>query len=272
MAKNKPLPEGLLARLHGKGSMSEVLKIERERLLQQSQQEMQRRLSGPAASPTPSLESEGHPTPVAPALERQPAPTAALAMAEPSLHPLPAGQVAQFAGRLTTARVEETGRLEGLSQFSRFAGEDLSDFGTIVRHSATSVKLSIEPQPTAVELYYGEKVNPSLPFTAQRNLLAAVRRLTLSRGALTCQIPLDVLAGACGIRNLKTLRKWLGDLHDKKHLKYTPLHGDLRGSLITLTPPPEILAVVQQWWGETPATLAKPSPLPDAGKFAGGGK
>src|SRR5690348_16000983 len=55
MAKNRQLSESLLARLHGKGSMSEVLKIERERLLKQSQQEMQRQLS-PASANT-SLDS-----------------------------------------------------------------------------------------------------------------------------------------------------------------------------------------------------------------------
>src|SRR6516165_9129823 len=51
MAKQTKIPDGLLARLHGKGSMSEILKIERERLLQQSEQEMHRQLAPSAVRP-----------------------------------------------------------------------------------------------------------------------------------------------------------------------------------------------------------------------------
>ena len=40
------MPEGLIAQLHGKGSMSEVLRIERQRLMEQAAEEMRVQLGG----------------------------------------------------------------------------------------------------------------------------------------------------------------------------------------------------------------------------------
>jgi hypothetical protein len=289
MPKNRQLPESLLAKLHGKGSMSEVLRIERERLLQQSREEMERQLSpspeeGQVSSPqadgailanAAKLDSADRPTATnaPPAIEAVSKPVY-VEIPEPTFpqqetinappttsrfYPNLAQESvgARFAGDPVDAELGRSGRLEGLSRFSRVAGDDLSDFGTIVRHSAASIAAKTWPLPLAAQQYYLEKVDASLPFTAQRNLIACVRRLTLSWGALTCQIPFELLSAASGIRNLKTLRKWLADLHARKHLKYTPVHGDLRGSLITITPPPEIMAVIEQWWRERLNTVSK---------------
>ena len=46
MPKNKQLPDVLLSKLHGKGTMSEILDIERTQLLKQSEQDMQRQSEG----------------------------------------------------------------------------------------------------------------------------------------------------------------------------------------------------------------------------------
>src|SRR5579872_7388472 len=45
MAKNKRLPEPVLAHLHGRGSLSEVLQIERAHLMHEAQNEMQRTIT-----------------------------------------------------------------------------------------------------------------------------------------------------------------------------------------------------------------------------------
>jgi hypothetical protein len=58
MPKNKRLPDELLAKLHGKGTMSEILDIERARLLKQSEQDMRRQLGG---SESPGLSGQTTP-------------------------------------------------------------------------------------------------------------------------------------------------------------------------------------------------------------------
>jgi len=127
-------------------------------------------------------------------------------------------------------------------------GDDLSEFGTIFRHTPlTASQAPPHYLPKTCQDYYAQIVDSSLPFTAQRNLLSSIRRLTLGWGTLSCQITLELLSSSSGIRNLKTVRKWLGDLHDKKHIRYTPVHGDLRGSIITLTPPQGLLTAIEQW-------------------------
>jgi hypothetical protein len=276
--------------------MSEVLQIERERLLQKSQEEMQRQLSptlsgteatpgglgtntppvgatsggvpeGPPANspvaPEPRLSSEPshgqQPTPFASDLARTP-PVAVVPrrpMGVPYANLMTAGAVVQVTPGGVPPEGRESLRIEGLSRYSRVVGDDLSEFGRIVRHSAGSVRVKTWPLPTPVERYYTDLVDPSLPFTAQRNLLVCVRLLTLSWGALTCQLPLDLLAATANIRNLKTLRKWLADLQARNHIRYTPVHGDLRGSLITITPPPEIAACMEQWWKQNPDAIAR---------------
>lgn len=288
MPKNKPIPEALLSRLHGKGSMSEVLQIERDRLLQKSQEEMQQRLSPPSntAGPeeleisrrAPSIESASKSPPeiqpssmqeewkTEPAVVRsgsEPHFVPGTGYVAPGLPTLPVRPM-EYHERLTSsnagkqpqapvdAGIGNSARIEGLSRSSRVVGDDLSEFGRIVRHSAASVREKTWPLPPAVQRYYAESVDPALPFTAQRNLLVCVRLLTMSWGTLTCQIPLDLLAATAHIRNLKTLRKWLADLQGRKHIKYTPIHGDLRGSLVTITPPHEIVAYIEQWWKQNP--------------------
>jgi hypothetical protein len=271
--------------------MSEVLQIERERLLQKSQQEMHRQLSpnlsatqaapGESATQVPPVEATSRGFPEGP-----PANPPVVPERRPNLDPNPSPQPATFVtdatgtlpdavatqrptagsylnvptasarpqlpqGRMPTED-REPFRIEGLSRYSRVVGDDLSEFGPIVRHSATSVKAKTWPYPAPVERYYTDLVDPALPFTAQRNVLICVRTLTLSWGVLTCQIPLDLLATTANIRNLKTLRKWLADLQARNHIRYTPVHGDLRGSLITITPPREIVACMEEWWKQNP--------------------
>lgn len=305
MPKNKQISEGLLSRLHGKGSMSEVLRIERERLLQKSQEEMRRQLSpiaterevvapgaGGHVSPVElatKILSEAQPSNTAGSLNHQadiassppvekpyfvpdthgpaqemPAPPRSAPWSYPNTAP-PSGGPSISRNRLDP-EITEPIRLEGLSQFSRVVGDDLSEFGTIVRHSSASARVKTWPLPPAVSRYYTEKVHPSLPFTAQRNLLACVRMLTLSWGALSCQIPLDLLAAAASIRNLKTLRKWLADLQGRKLIRYTPVHGDLRGSVVTITPPPEIVVYIEQWWKQNPDSVPRHPENPNDGR------
>src|SRR5215472_10499439 len=69
MPKNKRLPDELLAKLHGKGTMSEILDIERARLLKQSEQDMQRQLGRPEP---PALSGQQSPDPGIPAPVLQP--------------------------------------------------------------------------------------------------------------------------------------------------------------------------------------------------------
>ena len=68
MPQKKTLSEGLIAQLHGKGSMSEVLRIERQRLMEQAAEEMRVQLGGvggPWAPPrSPGRRSRWRPLPL----------------------------------------------------------------------------------------------------------------------------------------------------------------------------------------------------------------
>lgn len=223
MSQKKPLPEGLIAQLHGKGSMSEVLRIERQRLMEQANEEMRLQLGGTssgaavAAMPKP-----------APALEVVPQ----LDTYQPSKLPMP--------GPMPVVRRSQ----EGLSKLSRFVGEDLSEFDGIITHSEQTISSAPE-WPT--DPYYVD-VNNTLPFSSQRDLLASICRLTVGWGSFSCRITLSLLAASSGIRNAKTLRKWLADLQRKRHIRYVPVHGDLRGSIIELTPPEEVRSSIERGW------------------------
>jgi hypothetical protein len=291
MPKNKRLPDELLAKLHGKGTMSEILDIERARLLKQSEQDMRRQL-GRSESPapgghvqdsavTPSQVFQPLPQPLAPAVlsgssepEREPVilPSVSAQIENvttdrhtPTVMPLPVATPAitktYEVETYQPAIIHDSNPIplwptvparstEGLSVLSRVVGDDLSEFGTIFRHSVETVAAPPRFLPEAAQTYYMEKVDPSLPFTAQRNLLAAIRRLTLGWGALSCQITLELLSNASGIRNFKTLRKWLADLNRRNLIRYTPVHGDLRGSVVTLTPPSEVGVEIERCWHE----------------------
>src|SRR5216683_341941 len=100
MPQKKLLPEGLIAQLHGKGSMSEVLRIERQRLMEQAAEEMRAQLGGVS-----SAKGAGAAAAVAAALEVHTPDTY-----QPS--------------KLPVIRRSQ----EGLSKLSRFVGEDLSEF------------------------------------------------------------------------------------------------------------------------------------------------
>jgi len=216
MPQKKPLPEGLMAQLHGKGSMSEVLRIERQRLMEQAAEEMRVQLGGaPVAAPRA----------VAVAAAEAPLP---IDTYQPSKLPMPAARRSQ----------------EGLSKLSRFVGEDLSEFDGIITHSEQTV-LAVPEWPT--DPYYVD-VNNSLPFSSQRDLLGSICRLTVGWGTFSCRITLGLLSVASGIRNPKTLRKWLADLQRKRHIHYVPVHGDLRGSIIELTPPEEVRNSIERSW------------------------
>jgi hypothetical protein len=288
MPKNKRLPDELLAKLHGKGTMSEILDIERARLLKQSEQDMRRQLGqleshGSAAQPS---DSGAVAVPLLPPLvpadisvSREPEseqtipPSAGagidnITSARHRTTPTPANvdsyrinavdidtyQPAAseaFPPRLTSSWPATPSRgVEGFSVLSRVVGDDLSELGIIFRHSVETVSAPPRFSPEAAQAYYTQRVEPLLPFTAQRNLLGAIRRLTLGWGALSCQITLELLSNASGIRNFKTLRKWLADLNRRNLIRYTPVHGDLRGSVVTLTPPSEVRAEIERWWHE----------------------
>jgi len=196
MAKNKRLPEPVLAHLHGRGSLSEVLQIERAHLMHEAQNEMQRTIT--------------REEPVAPTY------------------------------------IEVRVRRDGLSASSRVVGDDLSEFGRIVVHSEETV-LSAGPW-NHMEAPYIQEVEATLPFSGQRQIYNAIHRLTVGWGAFTCQVTLDLLSRVSGIRNSKTLRKWIGDLDARKHIRYTPVHGDLRGSIITLAPPEHARLAIERFW------------------------
>jgi len=197
MAKNKRLPEPVLAHLHGRGSLSEVLQIERAHLMHEAQNEMQRTITReePAVAPT---------------------------------------------------YIEVRVRRDGLSAASRVVGDDLSEFGRIVVHSEETV-MSAAPW-NHMESPYIQEVEATLPFSGQRQIYNAIHRLTVGWGAFTCQVTLDLLSRVSGIRNAKTLRKWIGDLDGRKHIRYTPVHGDLRGSIITLVPPEHARLAIERFW------------------------
>jgi hypothetical protein len=233
MSQKKPLPEGLMAQLHGKGSMSEVLRIERQRLMEQASEEMRLQLSGPASAaapapvavmpkPAPNLEA-GHARLEAAAAAAAPQPDTY----QPSKLPTPMRR-----------------SQEGLSKLSRFVGEDLSEFDGIITHSEQTISAAPE-WPT--DPYYVD-VHNTLPFSSQRDLLAAICRLTVGWGSFSCRITLSLLSAASGIRNAKTLRKWLADLQRKRHIRYVPVHGDLRGSIIELAPPEEVRSSIERGW------------------------
>ena len=215
-----------MAQLHGKGSMSEVLRIERQRLMEQANEEMRLQLGGgpgtsPAAAPAPLGASAAA---AKPALEVVPQPDTY----QPSKLPMPVVRRSQ----------------EGLSKLSRFVGEDLSEFNGIITHSEQTISAAPE-WPT--DPYYVD-VNNTLPFSSQRDLLASICRLTVGWGTFSCRITLSLLSASSGIRNAKTLRKWLADLRRKRHIRYVPVHGDLRGSIIELTPPEEVRSSIERGW------------------------
>lgn len=190
MATRKPVPQALLARQHGKGTMSEILEIERRLLREQGDRDMARQLA-----------EQG------------------------KLVDLPTYQPANLEGEA------------GLSQRSRIVGDDLSKLGFVVAHPPMTPALTAVPDDA--RHYYEQGVVPTLPFPHQRRLLLTLRDHTLPWPALACQMPLAALAERSGIRNAKTIRKWLDDLHRRGHIEYVPVHGDPRGPVYRLTPPAE---------------------------------
>jgi len=228
----KTLSEGLLAQLHGKGSMSEVLRIERQRLKEQADEEMRQQLTGAAAA-IPK-------TAAAPALAEAPLPRDTY---QPSKAPIPAVPTAMPVGPIPLP-MPAARRSEGLSKRSRFVGDDLSEFEGIITHSEQTLQAAPE---WTTDPYYQDVYN-GLPFSSERDLLGALCRLTIGWGTFTCRITLGLLSAASGIRNAKTLRKWLADLHRRRHIQYVPVHGDLRGSIIELTPPEEVRNSIERTW------------------------
>jgi hypothetical protein len=222
ISQKKTLPQGLIAQLHGKGSMSEVLRIERQRLMEQAAEEMRAQLGGAGVSVAPVVAVPK--AAAATAVETVPP----IDTYQPSKLPVPAPRRSQ----------------EGLSKLSRFVGDDLSEFDGIITHSEQTVMAAPE-WPT--DPYYVD-VNNTLPFSSQRDLLAAICRLTVGWGTFSCRITLSLLSSSSGIRNAKTLRKWLADLQRRRHIHYVPVHGDLRGSIIELTPPEEVRSSIERSW------------------------
>ncbi len=211
MSPKKAVSEALFARLHGKGSMSEVLRIERQRLMEQAADDMRVQLGSSASAavalaPSPLPAAAGHPD-----AQQPPAPD--------------------------TVR-------EGLSRFSRFVGEDLSEFSDTMVHTEQTVSAATEwPK----DPYYAD-VHNTLPFSLQRQLLSTICSLTLGYESFSCRITLELLSKASGIRNSKTLRKWLADLQKRHSIRYIPIHGDLRGSIIEITPPEEVRGAIERTW------------------------
>ena len=198
--------------------MSEVLRIERQRLMEQAAEEMRAQLGAAAAPvtiPKAAAAAAAEPPPV-------------IDTYQPSKLPVPAPRRSQ----------------EGLSKLSRFVGDDLSEFDGIITHSEQTI-LAVPEWPT--DSYYVD-VNNTLPFSSQRDLLGAICRLTVGWGTFSCRITLSLLSGSSGIRNAKTLRKWLADLQRRRHIHYVPVHGDLRGSIIELTPPEEVRSSIERGW------------------------
>ena len=222
ISQKKTLSEGVLAQLHSKGSMSEVLRIERQRLMEQAAEEMRLQLG---VAPTPLGPAVAIPKAIA-AAAVEPAPP--VDTYQPSKLPMPVVRRSQ----------------EGLSKLSRFVGDDLSEFDGIITHSEQTI-LAVPEWPT--DPYYVD-VNNTLPFSSQRDLLGAICRLTVGWGTFSCRITLGLLSAASGIRNPKTLRKWLADLQRRRHIHYVPVHGDLRGSIIELTPPEEVRSSIERGW------------------------
>src|SRR5579863_7953513 len=134
----------------------------------------------------------------------------------------------------------------GLSKLSRIAGEDFSELGRIVVHTEETL---LGPAPINVpHSSFIDHTTDAMPFASQRSLYSAIARLTLGWGTFGCQITLERLSGIAGIRNYKTLRKWLSDLHQRKLIRYVPVHGDLRGPIIILTPPDHVRLPIERAW------------------------
>jgi hypothetical protein len=208
MSPKKSASDMLLTRLHGKSSMSEVLMIERQRLLEQAAEEMRVRLAPPALAPQPAPFEPKHQDTY-----------------QPSKQP---------------ERVVQ----EGVSRFSRFVGEEMSEYAGIIVHNEGTVMTARE---WPLDSYYTELSN-TLAFSSERQLLLAICRLTVGCESFSCRVTLDVLSTASGIRNGKTLRKWLADLQKRRYIRYIPVHGDLRGSVIEITPPEEIRGSIERNW------------------------
>jgi hypothetical protein len=208
MSPKKSASDTLLTRLHGKSSMSEVLMIERQRLLEQAAEEMRVRLAPPALAPQPAPFEPKHQDTY-----------------QPSKQP---------------ERVVQ----EGVSRFSRFVGEEMSEYAGIIVHNEGTV---IAAREWPLDSYYTELSN-TLAFSSERQLLQAICRLTVGCESFSCRVTLDVLSTASGIRNGKTLRKWLADLQKRRYIRYIPVHGDLRGSVIEITPPEEIRGSIERNW------------------------
>lgn len=224
MAKNRAVPASVLARLHGKGSMSEILTIERERLRQQSEVEMEKQLGAErveAVTHQPTNLPTGIPT----------RPPTELPTKQPTGQPAkpPANQAAQAPAWAAERRITE-----GLSSRSRFVGEILPGLPPVTVHTTESLPNIPAAIPETLARHYRERIYPALPFRSQRDLLETICRLTLPFGSAACQITLDLLAAASGIRNVKTLRKWLNNLDERGLIRYTPVHGDPRGAIIVL--------------------------------------
>ena len=243
ISTKKPLPESLLAQLHGKGSMSEVLRIERERLKEQAAEEMRLQLGTATVVAIPKAAAAAALAEVPPSRDTyQPSKL-------PMPAPLPAGRrdAPLLPGRLEApSAVPGAPRRsqEGLAKTSRFVGDDLSEFDGIITHSVETIQTAPE-WPT--DPYYRD-VHSCLPFSSERDLLGAICRLTVGWGTFSCRITLGLLSSSSGIRNAKTLRKWLADLQRRRHIHYVPVHGDLRGSIIELTPPEEVRSAIERTW------------------------
>lgn len=208
MSPKKSASDTVLTRLHGKSSMSEVLMIERQRLLEQAAEEMRVQLAPPVLAPQPAPFEPKHQDTY-----------------QPSKQP---------------ERVMQ----EGVSRFSRFVGEEMSEYAGIIVHSEGTVMAA---RDWPIHSYYME-LSSTLAFSSERQLLQAICRLTVGCESFSCRVTLDVLSAASGIRNGKTLRKWLADLQKRRYIRYIPVHGDLRGSVIEITPPEEIRGSIERNW------------------------
>ena len=187
--------------------MSEVLMIERQRLLEQAAEEMRVQLAPPALAPQPVPFEPKHQDTY-----------------QPSKQPERA--------------------VQGVSRFSRFVGEEMSEYAGIIVHNEGTVMVA---RDWPIDTYYLELSN-TLAFSSERQLLQTICRLTVGCESFSCRVTLDVLSTASGIRNGKTLRKWLADLQKRRYIRYIPVHGDLRGSVIEITPPEEIRGSIERNW------------------------
>lgn len=241
MSKNRPVPPAVLARLHGKGSMSEILNIERERLRQQSEQAMQRQLGSEVTTePVTKRQTEE----VRQVLTYQPSFYEApiLSVSRPNTAPVipttdQATNPPTYVPTLDSAADPAPHRIsEGLSRRSRFVGESFPDMDNLIIHHELDLE-ALPAVPSGIDLFYRQRIFAALPFSSQRDLLSTICRLTAGFHKPACQITLAQLARASGIRNVKTLRKWLNNLSERHLIRYTPIHGDPRGPIIALIEP-----------------------------------